>query len=106
MLYDSYYYYRKAVLAGSSSEAAVEESKQENENTVRNANRAQGRKEAAKRRQRIADIEKETTKLEAEQKELEAKFSGSCDEADIKRYGEIADLLAKLYDEYFELNEE
>lgn len=105
-LYDSYYYYRKAVLAGSSSEAAVEESKQENENTVRNANRAQGRKEAAKRRQRIADIEKETTKLEAEQKELEAKFSGSCDEADIKRYGEIADLLSKLYDEYFELNEE
>ena len=105
-LYDSYYYYRKAVLAGSSSEAAVEESKQENENTVRNANRAQGRKEAAKRRQRIADIEKETTKLEAEQKELEAKFSGSCDEADIKRYGAIADLLAKLYDEYFELNEE
>ena len=94
------------VLADSSAAVVVEEPKQENENTVRNANRAQGRKEAAKRRQRISDIEKETTKLEAEQKELEAKFSGSCDEADIKRYGEIAELLTKLYDEYFELNED
>ncbi len=105
-LYDSYYYYRKAVQTSSDINVEAEEPKQENENTVRNANRAQGRKEAAKRRQRISDIEKETTKLEAEQKELEAKFSGSCDEADIKRYGEIADLLSKLYDEYFELNEE
>ncbi|MBR4947985.1 MAG: ABC-F family ATP-binding cassette domain-containing protein [Clostridiales bacterium] len=105
-LYDSYYYYRKAVQTTSETIVEAEEPKQENENTVRNANRAQGRKEAAKRRQRISDIEKETTKLEAEQKELEAKFSGSCDEADIKRYGEIAELLSKLYDEYFELNEE
>ena len=105
-LYDSYYYYRKAVQTTSDISVEAEEPKQENENTVRSANRAQGRKEAAKRRQRISDIEKETTKLEAEQKELEAKFSGSCDEADIKRYGEIAELLAKLYDEYFELNEE
>ena len=105
-LYDSYYYYRKAVQTTSDISVEAEEPKQENENTVRSANRAQGRKEAAKRRQRISDIEKETTKLEAEQKELEAKFSGSCDEADIKRYGEIAELLTKLYDEYFELNED
>ena len=106
VLYDSYYYYRKAVQTTSDISVEAEETKQENENTVRSANRAQGRKEAAKCRQRISDIEKETTKLEAEQKELEAKFSGSCDEADIKRYGEIAELLTKLYDEYFELNED
>ena len=105
-LYDSYYFYRKAVLADQSAPAVVETVKQENENTVRSANRAQERKEAAKRRQRIADIEKETTKLEAEQKELEAKFGGSCSEDDVKRYGEISELLSKLYDEYFELNEE
>ena len=63
-------------------------------------------REAAKRRQRISDIEKETTRLEAEQKELEAKFGGSCSSEDLKRYEENANKLASLYDEYFELNEE
>ena len=104
VLYDSYYFYRKAI----QSDPAVivaEEEKNENENTVRNVNRAQERKESAKRRQRIADIEKETTRLEAEQKELEAKFGGSCGEEDVKRYAEISELLSKLYDEYFELND-
>ena len=105
-LYDSYYFYRKAVQTASSEPSAVEESKQENENTVRNVNRAQGRKESAKRRQRISDIEKETSKLEAEQKELEAKFGGSCSSEDLKRYEDNANKLAALYDEYFELNEE
>ena len=105
-LYDSYYFYRKAVLSDPTASVAAEEPKQENENTVRNANRAQGRKEAAKRRQRISDIEKETTRLEAEQKELEAKFGGSCSSEDLKRYEENANKLASLYDEYFELNEE
>ena len=105
-LYDAYSYYRKACQTAVSTDAAADpETKEENENTARNANRALGRKEAAKRRQRISDIEKETTKLEAEQKELEAKFSGSCSEEDVKRYGEIAEILSKLYDEYFELND-
>ena len=106
VLYDSYYFYRKAVQNITPAVETAEETKQENENTVRNANRAMGRKESAKRRQRIADIEKETTKLEAEQKELEAKFGGSCSEEDIRRYGEITEKLSKLYDEYFELNEQ
>ena len=105
-LYDSYYFYRKAVQTASSEPAAVEETKVENENTARNVNRAQGRKESAKRRQRISDIEKETSRLEAEQKELEAKFGGSCSSEDLKRYEDNANKLAELYDEYFELNEE
>ena len=105
-LYDSYYFYRKAMQASAPAEIVNDEPKQENENTVRSANRAQGRKESAKRRQRIADIEKETTKLEAEQKELEAKFGGSCSSDDLKRYEENAVKLSALYDEYFELNEE
>lgn len=105
-LYDSYYFYRKAVQTASSEPAAVEEPKVENENTARNVNRAQGRKESAKRRQRISDIEKETSRLEAEQKDLEAKFGGSCSSEDLKRYEENANKLAELYDEYFELNEE
>lgn len=104
MLYDSYYFYRKA-LQSDSEVPVAEEAKTENENTVRNSNRAQERKESAKRRQRISDIEKETSKLEAEQKELEAKFGGSCGEEDVKRYAEITELLAKLYDEYFEIND-
>ena len=104
VLYDSYYFYRKAVQSDSAVPVA-DEVKTENENTVRNVNRAQERKESAKRRQRIADIEKETTRLEAEQKELEAKFGGSCGEEDVKRYAEISELLSKLYDEYFELND-
>ena len=104
-LYDSYYFYRKAVQTETSVPVA-EETKQENENTVRNVNRAQERKESAKRRQRIADIEKETTKLEAEQKELEAKFGGSCSSEDLKRYEENANKLTALYDEYFSLSEE
>ncbi|MCR4766801.1 MAG: ABC-F family ATP-binding cassette domain-containing protein [Saccharofermentans sp.] len=104
-LYDSYYFYRKAVQTETSVPVA-EETKQENENTVRNVNRAQERKESAKRRQRIADIEKETTKLEAEQKELEAKFGGSCSSEDLKRYEENANELTALYDEYFSLSEE
>ena len=106
ILYDTYSYYRKACQTVPALEPVQSsEVKEENENTTRNANRALGRKEAAKRRQRIADIEKETSKLEAEQKELEAKFSGSCSEEDVKRYGEIAQLLSDLYDEYFELND-
>ena len=104
-LYDSYYFYRKAMQTDSNEPAVTETPKQENENTVRNVNRAQGRKESAKRRQRISDIEKETTKLEAEQKELEAKFGGSCTSEDLKRYEENAAKLSALYDEYFELNE-
>ena len=90
----------------SSEPVSEEETKKENENTVRNANRALGRKESAKRRQRISDIEKETTRLEAEQKELEAKFGGSCTSEDLKRYEDNANKLAALYDEYFELNDE
>ena len=43
---------------------------------------------------------------EAEQKELEAKFGGSCSSEDLKRYEDNANKLAALYDEYFELNEE
>lgn len=105
-LYDSYYFYRKAVATETSVVVAVEEPKQENENTVRNVNRAKERKESAKRRQRISDIEKETSKLEAEQKELEAKFGGSCSSEDLKRYEENANKLSALYDEYFELNDE
>ena len=104
-LYDSYYFYRKAVQTDTSVPVA-EETKQENENTVRSVNRAQERKESAKRRQRIADIEKETSKLEAEQKELEAKFGGSCSSDDLKRYEENANKLSALYDEYFSLSEE
>ena len=105
-LYDSYYFYRKAVQTASSEPVVVVEEKKENENTVRNANRALGRKESAKRRQRISDIEKETSKLEAEQKELEAKFGGSCSSEDLKRYEDNANKLAALYDEYFELSDE
>ena len=105
-LYDSYYFYRKAVQAASAETVTTEEPKQENENTVRNVNRAQGRKESAKRRQRISDIEKETSRLEAEQKELEAKFGGSCSSEDLKRYEDNANKLTALYDEYFELNED
>ena len=106
-LYDSYYYYRKAVQQSDTSSQVPEEApKTENENTVRNANRAQGRKESAKRRQSISDIEKETSRLEAEQKELEAKFGGSCSSEDLKRYEDNANKLAALYDEYFELNED
>ena len=105
-LYDSYYFYRKAVQTASSEPVSEEETKKENENTVRNANRALGRKESAKRRQRISDIEKETTRIEAEQKELEAKFGGSCTSEDLKRYEDNANKLAALYDEYFELNDE
>ena len=105
-LYDSYYFYRKAVQTASSEPVSEEETKKENENTVRNANRALGRKESAKRRQRISDIEKETTRLEAEQKELEAKFGGSCTSEDLKRYEDNANKLSALYDEYFELNDE
>ena len=105
-IYDSYYFYRKAIQTASETvEKTVKEPKQENENTVRNSNRAQDRKESAKKRQRIADIEKETSRLEAEQKELEAKFGGSCSEEDIKRYGDNAKKLEELYEEYFMLNE-
>lgn len=105
-LYDSYYFYRKAVQTENAVTENVSVPVQENENTVRNANRAQERKEAAKRRQRIADIEKETSKLETEQKELEAKFGGSCSSDDLKRYEENANRLTALYDEYFALNED
>ena len=105
-VYDSYYFYRKAVQNSSSAvEVITDEPKTENENTVRNSNRAQERKESAKKRQRIAEIEKETSRLEAEQKALEAKFGGSCSEDDIKRYGQISERLESLYNEYFLLNE-
>ena len=98
--YDKYEYYRKDI----NSVAAVV--KQEPEKPVKKPRQVKSSKEAGQRRARLRDLEKEIASLEDQQKELEAAFGVNAKGDEYKKYGEIAEKLELLYDEYFALSEE
>ena len=69
-------------------------------------NRAQERKEIAKRKERIRFIEKRTAELEEAQKALEASFGANTPPEDYDTYARNSDELEALYEEYMELESE
>ena len=98
--YDRYEYYRKDL--NSTAEAV----KQELEKPVKKPKQVKSSKEAGQRRARLRDLEKEIASLEDQQKELEAAFGVNAKGDEYKKYGEIAEKLDLLYDEYFALSED
>lgn len=81
------------------------EKKQKTANT-KNLNRAQERKNTAKKRERIRVLEKSIPELEEEQKLLEASFGKDTAPEDYTRYAENQEKLTAMYDEYLLLSEE
>jgi ATP-binding cassette subfamily F protein 3 len=98
--YDKYEYYRKDMR---SAKTAVQP---EQEKTVKKPKQVKSSKEAGQRRAKLRDLEKEIASLEEQQKELEAAFGVNAKGDEYKKYGEIAEKLELLYDEYFALSEE
>ena len=98
--YDKYEYYRKDM------NNAKAEVKAETDKPVKKPKQVKSSKEAGQRRARLRDLEKEIASLEAQQKELEAAFGVNAKGDEYKKYGEIAERLEILYDEYFALSEE
>ena len=98
--YDKYEYYRKDM---SIAKTAVQP---EQEKTVKKPKQVKSSKEAGQRRAKLRDLEKEIASLEEQQKELEAAFGVNAKGDEYKKYGEIAEKLELLYDEYFALSEE
>ncbi|MBR5938679.1 MAG: ABC-F family ATP-binding cassette domain-containing protein [Clostridiales bacterium] len=66
-------------------------------------NRAQERKEVAKRKERIRYLEKTIAELEEEQKALEASFGKDTSAEDYDRYAKNSETLDAMYTEYMEL---
>ncbi len=66
-------------------------------------NRAQERKEIAKRKERIRYLEKTIAELEEEQKTLEASFGKDTSAEDYDRYAKNSETLDAMYTEYMEL---
>ena len=87
----------------SSAKTAVQP---EQEKTVKKPKQVKSSKEAGQRRAKLRDLEKEIASLEEQQKELEAAFGVNAKGDEYKKYGEIAEKLELLYDEYFALSEE
>jgi len=97
-LFDTYEYYRKSL------RKPVEAPAEKKEDSPKN--KASLRRENAKRRQRISDIEKLTEQLETRQKELEDLFVSGAGESEYKEYADNDAELKKLYEEYFSLCED
>ena len=68
-----------------------------------NTNRAQERRETAKRKERIRLLEKRIAELEEEQKTLEASFGPDTSPSDYEKYAKNSDELESLYAEYMDL---
>ena len=66
-------------------------------------NRAQERKEVAKRKERIRYLDKTIAELEEEQKALEASFGKDTSAEDYDRYAKNSETLEAMYTEYMEL---
>ena len=115
--YDEYRFYRKAVkdmTAANDNSAPKEEKKAEKKEQqvaapkpqTPNVNKAKGRKEAAKRRDRIRELEKLIEQKEAEQIELEASFTNGAGPQEYKLYADNSALIEEMYEEYANLCDE
>ena len=110
-VYDKYEYYLRDYRTVSAAPAPVAEQPAEKKSTkpVRESsgvNPAQARKELARKRDRLRELEGLISKLEDRQSELEAVFVNGAGEAEYKEYGDNAELLKEYYDEFFILGEE
>ncbi|MBP5493280.1 MAG: ATP-binding cassette domain-containing protein [Clostridiales bacterium] len=95
----------KAALASQQRQAEKERRAEENKSSSKApvVNRAQERKEIAKRKERIRYLEKTIAELEEEQKTLEAGFGKDTSAEDYKKYADNAEKLDSMYNEYMEL---
>ena len=100
-IYDRYEYYLKDYRTASPENA-------EADRIIRktSGNPAQARRELARKRDRLRSVEKEIGELEERQSELEEMFTVTAGGEEYKEYGDNAEHLKELYDEYFSLGEE
>lgn len=107
-LFDKYAYYRREYLSFGSKalEPEIKPSKKNAKNMIKEDNRAEARKENAKKRTRIKTIEGMIFKLEAEQKELEEGFCEGASKEEYEKYASNASFIEELYEEYYLLSEE
>ena len=100
-IYDRYEYYLKDYRTVSPENA-------EADRIIRktSGNPAQARRELARKRDRLRSVEKEIGELEERQSELEEMFTVTAGGEEYKEYGDNAEHLKELYDEYFSLGEE
>ena len=120
-LVDSYELYRKKYASFTASEdeirakaaSELRASEKERKAAERDAakerapgmNRAQERRENAKRKERIRFLEGRIAELEEEQKTLEASFGPDTSPEDYDRYAKNSEELENMYSEYMELEE-
>ncbi|MBR2751057.1 MAG: ATP-binding cassette domain-containing protein [Clostridiales bacterium] len=118
-LMDSYEQYRKKYAAFTASEdenraraaSELRAAEKERKSAERDAakertpgvNRAQERRENAKRKERIRFLEGRIAELEEEQKTLEASFGPDTSPEDYDRYAKNAEELENMYTEYMDL---
>ncbi|MBR3057278.1 MAG: ATP-binding cassette domain-containing protein [Clostridiales bacterium] len=118
-LLDSYEQYRKKFKAFTASEdearakllsetrAAEKEQKAQERETSKertpSLNRAQERRENAKRKERIRFLENRIAELEDEQKALESSFGPDTSPEDYEKYAKNSEELENMYAEYMEL---
>ena len=103
--YDEYRREYKAYLEQKNADRAPRASKEEKpkKDSSPVVNRAQERKEIAKRKERMRFLEAQIAEKEARQKELESSFGPSTPPSDYDEYAAIGEELEALYDEYMEL---
>ncbi|MBR5974134.1 MAG: ATP-binding cassette domain-containing protein [Clostridiales bacterium] len=88
-----------------SEQRRIEKERHEEEKAARApaVNRAQERKEIARRKERIRFLEKTIAELEEEQKTLEASFGKDTSPEDYEKYAQNTEKLDAMYTEYMEL---
>ncbi|MBO4687817.1 MAG: ATP-binding cassette domain-containing protein [Clostridiales bacterium] len=88
-----------------SEQRRIEKERHEEEKAARTptVNRAQERKEIARKKERIRFLEKAIAELEEEQKTLEASFGKDTSPEDYEKYAQNTEKLDAMYTEYMEL---
>ena len=93
-------------MAKKKEEVVVVETKESTSRDNSGVNPAKARKEQAKKRARMRELEDLISDLEDRQSELEKMFTEGAGEDEYKEYGDNAAKLKDYYDEFFELGEE
>ena len=78
----------------------------EKKDSYKNKNRAQERRDTARKKDRLRTLEKEIARMEAEQKEAEASFGKDTTAEEYDHYAQEQKKLAEYYDEFLLLDEE
>ncbi|MBR2523715.1 MAG: ABC-F family ATP-binding cassette domain-containing protein [Clostridiales bacterium] len=110
-VYDKYDYYlsdykKKEAAVQTAKPAEEKEKTEKTPHSSANVNPAKARKELARKRDRLRELEKLIGTLEDRQSELQDCFIKGAGEEEYNEYGNNAQLLKDYYDEFFELGEE